>query len=36
RGLLKMVGARRRHLAYLTRENRDRYRAVIAELGLRK
>jgi small subunit ribosomal protein S15 len=36
RGLLKMVGSRRRHLAYLARENHDRYRTVIAELGLRK
>ncbi len=36
RGLLKLVGRRRRHLAYLTRTNHDRYRSVIAELGLRK
>lgn len=36
RGLLKLVGRRRRHLAYLTRTNHDRYRTLIAELGLRK
>jgi small subunit ribosomal protein S15 len=36
RGLLKMVGKRRRQLAYLSRENFERYRAVLARLGLRK
>jgi small subunit ribosomal protein S15 len=36
RGLLKMVGQRRRHLAYLNRTNVDRYRTVIERLGLRK
>jgi small subunit ribosomal protein S15 len=36
RGLLKLVGQRRRHLAYLNREDVDRYRALIARLGLRK
>jgi small subunit ribosomal protein S15 len=36
RGLLKLVGRRRRHLAYLNRNDVDRYRALIARLGLRK
>jgi len=36
RGLLKMVGRRRRLLAYLSRTNVDRYRTLIASLGLRK
>jgi small subunit ribosomal protein S15 len=36
RGLLKLVGERRRHLAYLSRREPERYRAVIARLGLRK
>ncbi len=36
RGLLKMVGHRRRHLAYLQQINPDRYRDVIRRLGLRK
>jgi small subunit ribosomal protein S15 len=36
RGLLKLVGRRRRHLAYLNRTDVDRYRALIARLGLRK
>jgi small subunit ribosomal protein S15 len=36
RGLLKLVGQRRRQLAYLNREDVDRYRALIARLGLRK
>ncbi len=36
RGLLKLVGARRRQLAYLSRKDADRYRAVISKLGLRK
>lgn len=36
RGLLKMVGKRRRQLAYLSREDFERYRAVLARLGLRK
>ncbi len=36
RGLLKMVGQRRRHLAYLNRTNVERYRTVIERLGLRK
>lgn len=35
RGLLKMVGRRRRLLEYLRREDLERYRQVIEELGLR-
>jgi small subunit ribosomal protein S15 len=36
RGLLMLVGRRRRFLNYLERTNLDRYRALIKELGLRK
>jgi small subunit ribosomal protein S15 len=36
RGLLKLVGQRRRHLAYLNRTDIQRYRAVLNKLGLRK
>ena len=36
RGLLKLVGQRRRLLAYLSREDVDRYRSLITKLGLRK
>ena len=36
RGLLKLVGRRRRLLAYLSEKDVDRYRATIAWLGLRK
>ncbi|RLC97469.1 MAG: 30S ribosomal protein S15 [Chloroflexi bacterium] len=36
RGLLKLVGQRRRLLAYLKREDVGRYRDVITRLGLRK
>lgn len=36
RGLLKMVGRRRRLLDYLKREDIERYRALIARLGLRR
>jgi len=36
RGLLKMVGRRRRLLAYLSHKNVDRYQQLIASLGLRK
>ncbi|HEX6926349.1 MAG TPA: 30S ribosomal protein S15 [Longimicrobiaceae bacterium] len=35
RGLLKMVGQRRRLLEYLKRTDLEQYRALIAELGLR-
>lgn len=36
RGLLQMVGQRRRLLDYLQREDLARYREVIQELGLRR
>ena len=36
RGLLKLVGQRRRLLAYLVRNDVDRNRAVISSLGLRR
>jgi small subunit ribosomal protein S15 len=36
RGLLKLVGQRRRLLAYLMRKDNARYRAVISRLGLRR
>jgi small subunit ribosomal protein S15 len=35
RGLLKMVGRRRRLLEYLKREDVERYRSLISDLGLR-
>ena len=36
RGLLKLVGQRRRLLAYLLKKDNTRYRAVIGRLGLRR
>ena len=36
RGLIKLVGQRRRLLAYLSREDIDRYNKLIKKLGLRK
>ena len=36
RGLLKMVGQRRNMLAYLKETDLERYRTLIARLGLRK
>ncbi len=36
RGLLKMVGQRRRLLNYLRKEDIERYRELIQELGIRK
>ncbi len=36
RGLLRMVGRRRRLLEYLKREDIERYRALIGKLGLRR
>ena len=36
RGLLKLVGRRRRFLNYLQRNNLEGYRALIKELGLRR
>ena len=35
RGLLKLVGRRRRLLNYLSEKDRERYRAIIDRLGLR-
>jgi len=35
RGLLKLVGQRRRMMRYLAREDRSRYRALIESLGIR-
>ncbi|PWL45643.1 MAG: 30S ribosomal protein S15 [Clostridiales bacterium] len=36
RGLLKMVGRRRNLLNYLIKTDIERYRAIIAKLGIRK
>ena len=36
RGLLKMVGRRRNLLGYLQKNDIERYRAIVAKLGLRK
>lgn len=36
RGLLKMVGQRRRLLAYLSRKSPSRYEALTSKLGLRR
>lgn len=36
RGLLKLVGQRRRQLAYLSKKDAERYRNIVAQLGLRK
>lgn len=36
RGLLKLVGQRRRLLDYLKHRNQDRYRKLISSLGIRK
>ncbi len=36
RGLLKLVGRRRRLLNYLQRDDLERYRGLIKELGLRR
>jgi len=36
RGLLKLVGQRRRLLDYLKRKNLERYRSLINGLGIRK
>ncbi len=35
-GLLKMVGKRRRLLEYLQKKDIERYRTIIAKLGIRK
>jgi small subunit ribosomal protein S15 len=36
RGLLRMVGRRRRLLGYLQKEDVERYRSLISKLGLRR
>ncbi len=36
RSLLRLIGRRRRLLAYLSREDVNRYRTLIGKLGLRK
>jgi small subunit ribosomal protein S15 len=36
RGLLKLVGQRRRHLDYLKKKDLERYRGLIKELGIRR
>jgi small subunit ribosomal protein S15 len=36
RGLMKMVGQRRRMLKYLNRKDPERYRSLLAKLGLRR
>ncbi|MEZ4617701.1 MAG: 30S ribosomal protein S15 [Caldilineaceae bacterium] len=36
RGLLKLVGQRRRHLAYLRQKDVSRYQELIKRLGLRR
>lgn len=35
RGLLKMIGQRKRLLAYILKQDQDRYRALIGRLGIR-
>lgn len=36
RGLLMLVGQRRRQLRYLQKQDVERYRAIVARLGLRR
>ncbi len=36
RGLLRMVGERRRHLTYLSKKDAARYKEIVGKLGLRK
>lgn len=36
RGLIKMVGRRRRHLDYLSEADPERYKKIIGRLGLRR
>lgn len=36
RGLLKMVGRRRKLLDYLKKHDEDKYKSLISELGIRK
>ena len=35
RGLLKMIGQRKQLLAYIQKDNRDKYLALIGRLGIR-
>lgn len=35
RGLLKMIGRRKRLLSYIQKQDNDRYRALITRLGIR-
>ncbi|ARV59703.1 30S ribosomal protein S15 [Nostocales cyanobacterium HT-58-2] len=35
RGLLKLIGQRKRLLSYIQKENRERYQALIGRLGIR-
>jgi small subunit ribosomal protein S15 len=35
RGLLKLIGQRKRLLAYIQKEDREKYQALIARLGIR-
>jgi len=36
RGLLKLVGQRRRHLNYLSSKDEEKYRELVSRLGLRR
>ncbi len=36
RGLLKLVGQRRRHLVYMSKKDAEGYKGLVAKLGLRK
>lgn len=36
RGLLSLVNSRRKHLSYLKKNDLERYKAILAKLGLRK
>jgi small subunit ribosomal protein S15 len=36
RGLLKMIGQRKRLLAYLMKQDAERYKALIQKLGIRR
>lgn len=36
RGLMKMIGQRKRLLAYLTKHDPERYKALIQKLGIRR
>lgn len=36
RGLLALVNSRRKHLSYLKKNDLERYKAILAKLGLRK